>query len=99
VPEDAGKPAVVVAPAELDIATAPILTRDIAAAFDAGATAVVADLSGTTFCDSSGLRALVNAAKRAHAQGLQFTLRRPSPMFRRMAAVLGASALLGLPPS
>jgi anti-sigma B factor antagonist len=97
--EDAAPPAVVVAPSELDIASAPAFARDIAAAFDAGAEAVVADFSGTTFCDSSALKVLVNAAKHADAHGLRFEICGPSRMLCRMAAVLGASALLGLPPA
>lgn len=89
----------VVAPAELDIASADAFGRDIAAAFHMGALSVVADLGGTTFCDSSGFKVLVNAAAHAKAHGRTMKIRNPSPMLRRMATILGASTLLGLPPT
>ena len=97
VAEEAGRLAVVLAPAELDIATAAAFGRDIAAAYDAGAGTVAADLGGTTFCDSSGLKVLVNTALHAKANGLQFEIRNPSRLLCRMAAILGASELLGIP--
>lgn len=93
-PEDPA--AVVVAPVELDLASAPEFARSLDAALTAGVDVVVADLGSTTFCDSSGLKVLVNAAQGARASGQRFEVRRPSPMLRRTVEVLGATALLGL---
>jgi anti-anti-sigma factor len=89
---------VVVAPAEVDVATSPAFERDIADAFVTGSGSVVVNFASTTFCDSSGLRVLVNAAKHAQALGRRFEVRNPPLMLRRMAEILGASALLHIGP-
>ena len=88
--------AVVAAPVELDVASAPTFAGELDAALATGARDIVADFGDTTFCDSSGMKVLVNAAKRAKARGQRFEVRRPSPMLRRMAGILGATSLLGL---
>jgi anti-sigma B factor antagonist len=87
---------VVQAPEELDLASAPAFQGDLDEAFASGADVVVADMGGATFCDSSGLKVLVQAARRARASGQRFELRNPSRMLRRTIDILGASALLGL---
>ncbi len=96
-PEDGAAPAVVVAPVELDYASAPQFRRELDAAFATGAPLVVAELGSTTFCDSSGLKVLVHAAKQANSRNERFEVRHPSPMLLRMAGILGATSLLGLP--
>ena len=96
-PEDRLRPAVVVAPVELDFASAPGFGRALEAAFATGAYRVVAEFGSTTFCDSSGLKVLVHAAQRAKAGEQWFEVRNPPRMLRRMAGILGATALLGLP--
>ena len=87
---------VVVAPVELDYATAPLLAHHLDAALADGAAVVVADLSMTTFCDSSGLRALVRAAQRAGRSGQRLELRDPPAGLVRIAGIVGASEQLGL---
>jgi anti-sigma B factor antagonist/stage II sporulation protein AA (anti-sigma F factor antagonist) len=67
----AGSTAVVALAGELDIAGAAALEHELAA-LDAGA--VVVDLRGLGFMDSSGLRALVVAAQRAKRSGYRFAL-------------------------
>ena len=89
-------PVVVRAPEELDLASAPAFRSELDGALRSGADVVVADMGGTTFCDSSGLKVLVHAAQRAQASGQRFELRHPSRMLRRTADIVGASALLGL---
>ncbi len=91
-------PSVVVAPVELDYASCVGFARDLDVAFGSAAGVIVADFAGTTFCDSSGLKVLVGAAKRAAASGRRFEVRSPSRMLCRMASILGASSLLGMPP-
>ena len=99
VPEEPVPPAVVVAPVELDFASAPGFARGLDAALTAGVDLVVADLGSTTFCDSSGLKVLVHAARRAKAHGQRLEVRNPSRMLCRMAGIVGAASLLGLPPA
>jgi anti-sigma B factor antagonist len=79
---------VVTAPAEIDIANASELSAAFLAAA-AGHPTIVADLSDTEFCDSSGLSALVMAMKRAQADGgeLRVVVRAPSVL--RVFAVTG----------
>ena len=60
---------VVAAPEEIDITNAPELRSALLEAAAHGHGTVVADLSRTKFCDSSGLHALLAAHKRATAAG------------------------------
>jgi anti-sigma B factor antagonist len=60
---------VVAAPEEIDITNAPELRSALLEAAAHGHGTVVADLSRTQFCDSSGLHTLLAAHKRATAAG------------------------------
>jgi anti-anti-sigma factor len=53
---------------ELDIGTAPKLDEAVDRALDDGCREVVLDLRGTTFLDSSGLNALIQAARAVDAR-------------------------------
>jgi anti-anti-sigma factor len=66
-----GRKAVIALAGELDLAGAATLERELA---DLEASAVVIDLRGLGFMDSSGLRALAVAAQRAQAAGRRFAL-------------------------
>jgi ABC-type transporter Mla MlaB component len=56
----------------------------------------VVDFARTTFCDSTALRLLVNAARQAHASGCRLELVHPPRQLLVMAEVLGVSDLLRL---
>ena len=56
---------VMAAPEEIDITNAPDLRSALLAAAAGGAGTVVADMTRTRFCDSSGLHTLLTAHKRA----------------------------------
>lgn len=86
-------------PVELDAATAPALARSVKQAYDDGAQLVSLDFTGNTFCDSSGIKLMVNALKHATALGRGLVVLNPPRMLRRMGEVLGISGLLGLPPA
>ena len=45
---------------------------------------LIVDLSGATFCDVRGFRALLEASRRARAEGSRFMLRQPSRLMRLM---------------
>jgi anti-sigma B factor antagonist len=67
--------AVVTPRGELDVAGTPALEDALAeAAAEPGVHGVVVDLSQLEFMDSSGLRVVVLADQRLHAQGLRFAL-------------------------
>jgi anti-sigma B factor antagonist len=80
-------PAVVIAlPAEIDMATAGQAGQQLGSAIAPGVTAVIADMTATTFCDSSGIAMLVRAHRQAVANGTELRLVvRSAPVLRALA--------------
>jgi len=75
---------------ELDLATAPLLSRELESV-DLGTTAsVVLDLQGLEFMDSTGLRAVLAAQQRLQEHGTAFAVTRGSPQVDRLLAVTRA---------
>jgi anti-anti-sigma factor len=72
--EQHGEAAVVVPTGELDLATAPALEEALGLAFSGGSARVVLDLRELEFIDSSGLRTLLTARRRAEDASAQFSL-------------------------
>jgi anti-anti-sigma factor len=79
--------AVVALPAEIDIANAGEVRRDLTDAVVSGADVVIADMTGTTFSDTIGVRELVLAHKLADTKGAQFRVVVSSPNLLRVLAV------------
>jgi len=75
--EPAAQPVVVRLPAELDITNAGDVAETLRAAIASGGSTVVADLTTTVFCDSSGLRVVVLARDWATADGVELRLAVP----------------------
>ena len=96
--EGGGAAVRVVPPVEIDVGSADGLAAAIADAYAAGARSVQLDFAQVLFCDSSGLRVLVNAAKLARALGREFVIVNPTRRLLRLADIVGASDLLQLPP-
>ena len=69
-----GGASVVIPTGELDLATAPALEAALGRAFEEGSGRVVLDLRELEFIDSSGLRTLLTARKRAEEAGSRFSL-------------------------
>jgi anti-anti-sigma factor len=67
-------PAVVSLPAEIDVTNAGEVLALVTAAFAPGVTVVIANLAGTRFCDSAGLRHLIMAHREAARAGVQLRL-------------------------
>lgn len=86
---------VVSAPDEIDMANADELGEALLSALD-GSPAVVADMSQTTFCDSSGLNTLIQASKKAAARGGELRIAACTPPVRRLLAVTGMDQRLHL---
>ncbi len=97
-PVGEGGGVVIVPPAELDYGTSVGFEREVLEAYRAGASLVEVDFAAVTFCDSSGLRAMIHAAKYAQAAGRGFAITHPTVRLMRLAEMLGASGVLGLPP-
>jgi anti-anti-sigma factor len=87
----AGDPVVVTIRGEVDLATAPQLESSIQRAFTAGPEAVVLDLDGLTFIDSSGLRVLVALSKDARSRNASLTLRNVPRHAQRVLDLTGLS--------
>lgn len=79
---------VVVVRGEIDVATAPSLASAFADLASAGTPADVVDLRHVTFCDSSGLSALI-AAHQSLPPGQPLTLLRPTRTVRRLLTLTG----------
>lgn len=95
----AGAAAIVVTfPHEVDVANAAGVGADLDAAFGPGVGVVVADLSGTWFCDSSGVHALVMAYKRAQGGNTEFRVVVGPGRVRRVLELLRLDAVLALYP-
>lgn len=83
---------------ELDVSTAESLKDQLLAEIDRS-DVLLLDLSEVAFIDSTGLTALVVAAKHAQRRGTSLTLVEPVPSQpRRLFEVTGVLALLGLQP-
>ena len=69
-------PQVITLPAEIDLSNSEQVGNELRAAFRPGASVVVADLTVTTFCDTSGARTLLVASKEASAAHIELRLAR-----------------------
>ncbi len=65
---------VLVLSGELDLASAPMLERELREAEAASPSRLVIDLGGLAFMDSTGLQALLRARERANTNGHQLAL-------------------------
>jgi anti-sigma B factor antagonist len=94
-----GQVAVVTLPAEIDATNADQVRESLLGVVNQGAASLVADLSQTTFCDSTGVSALVRTFKRATASGGGMRLVVSSPAVHRVLSITGVDHLMPLYPS
>src|SRR5580658_8617400 len=94
-----GGPAVVVLPDEIDILNADAVGERLGAAIVSGAAVVIADLSGTTFCDCAGVYSLLLAHRKASAGDAELRLAGPSHPVRRILALIEADQVLPVYPN
>jgi anti-sigma B factor antagonist len=85
---------VVAAPEEIDITNAPELRSALLEAAAHGHGTLVADLSRTQFCDSSGLHTLLAAHKRATAGGGDMLLVIPGNYVLRVFTITGVDRII-----
>jgi len=81
---------------DLDLATAPLLEDALA---DVGASVVVIDLSGCSFLDSAGIRALVGAARRLADGGRSLRVVAADSGIVRLLEITGVDTLIGVHPT
>jgi anti-sigma B factor antagonist len=75
---------------EIDLDARPELVKALSQASTAGQRLVV-EMSGTTFMDSTGLKALLDAWQAHVAAGCEFVLRDPSPAVVRVLDIAAMS--------
>lgn len=103
-----GSWAVVTLPPEVDVSNSQQIGQELASLVDKGAVMLIVDLTGTTFCDTSGARELIAARKHAHAAGAEARLVVKAHAVLRVFEIIGlgdlfdifpdlAAALSGLP--
>jgi anti-sigma B factor antagonist len=90
-------PVVVVLPPEIDVTNSDEVHQQLIGALSRGVGTVVADLTSTTFCDSSGVHALVDAHERAAARDIGLRLAvSPGGSVRRVLQLTGADHIVAV---
>jgi anti-sigma B factor antagonist len=87
-----GSRAVVTMPAELDAMNADEIRDALLSAADSGVTTLIIDMSTTTFCDSSGVHAVISAYRQAAQAGTEVRL--VVTTVRRVFRLIGADQLM-----
>ncbi len=85
---------VVTVPEEIDVTNAADLRAALLKAGVNGSGTLVADMTQTQFCDSSGVHALVVAHRRAQAEGGQLLLVISSAAVLRILAITGIDRVI-----
>ncbi|WP_410571229.1 STAS domain-containing protein [Amycolatopsis sp. cmx-4-61] len=94
-----GSGAVVTVEGELDVATAPRLRAAVDAVTLGTGQLLVVDLAGVTFCDSSGISALIAARNLAEAAGAGVALAAVPARLSRTFALIGLADFFPTYPS
>ncbi|MGH9304746.1 MAG: STAS domain-containing protein [Acidimicrobiales bacterium] len=88
-------PVVVELPAEIDVTNSEQVYEQLVAALGPDVDTVVADMMATTFCDSSGVHAIMHAYESAVARDVRLRLAvSPSTSVCRVLELIGAGRLL-----
>ena len=93
-------PVVVELPAEIDVTNSEQVYQQLVAVLAPNITTVVADMTATIFCDSSGVHAIMHAYETAGARDDRIRLAvSPSTSVRRVLQLIGVSRLMPVYPS
>jgi anti-sigma B factor antagonist len=92
-------PVVVALPPEIDMATAVQAGEELGSVLVGNPSTVVADMTATRFCDSSGISMLVRAHKQAAANGTELRLVVRSTAVLRTLGLAGIGQLLPIFPT
>jgi anti-anti-sigma factor len=88
-------PVIVTMAAEIGITNAGSTAEQLLSAIAPGVSAVIADLTGTAFCDCSGVRSLLLADHKAAASNTRLLLAVPAGAVLRILEMLGLPARYG----
>ena len=84
---------------ELDLDREADMEAAVDHALAAGPDAIHIDLTGVTFIDSSGLRALCAAHRQAEATGVELTILGPRPRIVKLFEITGLDQLFRIEPA
>lgn len=93
----AGPQAVITLPAEIDMVNADEIRDKLLAAAGCDLAVLIIDMSGTTFCDSAGVRAIIVAHQQAAATRTQFRL--VATEVSRILKLVGVDQLIPIYPT
>jgi len=82
---------------ELDMDTADSVEQAVSRLLPGSPEVLVVDFAGVSFCDSSGIGALIRAHRTAGEQGCRLELQRVDPDVRRVFDLVGLSDRLIAP--
>jgi anti-sigma B factor antagonist len=93
-------PIVVVLPAEIDVTNSEHVHNQLVTALMPGVDVVVADMTSTSFCDSSGVHAVIFAHEAAVSRGIELRLAvSPDGSVRRVLQLIGVGRVVPVYPS
>ncbi len=88
-------PVVVLLPTEIDVTNSKQVYGELVAALTPGVSTMIADLTSTIFCDSSGVHAIMHAHESAAARDVQMRLAvSPGTSVPRVLELIGVSRLM-----
>jgi anti-sigma B factor antagonist len=86
---------IVALPAEIDVTNSDEVHQQLVSVMSAGVGTVIADLTLTSFCDSSGVHAIMHAHERAVARDMGMRLAvAPGGSVRRVLQLTGADKIM-----
>jgi anti-sigma B factor antagonist len=93
-------PVIVELPAEIDVTNSGKVYDRLVAALAPGVEIVIADLTSTSFCDSSGVRMIVRAHESAAARAVRLQLAvPPEGSVRRVLQLTGVGSIVAIYPT
>jgi anti-sigma B factor antagonist len=92
-------PEIVVFPPEVDVSNAALFGVELLAALRPGVAVVIADMTQTAFCDSSGIRHLLIVNHRAKKSLAQLRVVVTDDAVRRVLQMTGVDQMLDIYPS
>jgi anti-sigma B factor antagonist len=93
-------PVVVELPAEIDVTNSEQVYQQLVAALAPSINTVVADMTATIFCDSSGVHAIMHAFETAGARDVRLRLAiSPGTSVNRVLQLIGVGRLMPVYPS
>jgi anti-sigma B factor antagonist len=93
----AGPQTIITMPTEIDAANADQVRQALLSAASPDVTVLIIDMSGTIFCDSAGVHAIIAAYRQAAAAGTQLRLVTTSVL--RIFQMTGADQLIPIYPT